>query len=77
MAAHPPAIGYITYMTTPHLRERIMRVMKKPVAVVLDWLWDCLTYLVMNQGEVTDALHHQRLLARPGAVDGTGPDGPH
>ncbi len=54
-----------------------MRVMKKPVAVVLDWLWDCLTYLVMNQGEVTDALHHQRLLARPGAVDGMGPDGPH
>ena len=26
--------------------------MKKPVTAVLDWLWDCLTYIVMNQGVV-------------------------
>ena len=24
--------------------------MKKPVTTVLDWLWDCFTKLVMNQG---------------------------
>ena len=28
-----------------------MGLMKKPLDAILDWLWDRLTYLVMNQGE--------------------------
>jgi hypothetical protein len=30
--------------------ERIISLMKKLVDVVLDWLWDRLTYVVMSQG---------------------------
>jgi len=45
-----PPIGYASCTTTDAFRERIMSLMKKPVAAVLDWLWDRLTYLVMSQG---------------------------
>jgi len=30
--------------------ERIISLMKKLTSVVLDWLWDRLTYVVMSQG---------------------------
>jgi hypothetical protein len=30
--------------------ERIIGLMKKLMSVVLDWLWDRLTYVVMSQG---------------------------
>jgi len=30
--------------------ERIISLMKKLMSVVLDWLWDRLTYVVMSQG---------------------------
>jgi len=42
-------------MTTARLPERILKGMKKPVDAILDWLWDRLTNLVMNQGQVTPA----------------------
>lgn len=48
--ANTPEIGYPSCMTTYTPSERIMRLMKKPLDAILDWLWDRLTYLVMNQG---------------------------
>ena len=48
--ANTPEIGYPSCMTTYPPSERIMRLMKKPLDAILDWLWDRLTYLVMNQG---------------------------
>lgn len=45
-----PQFGYHNCVMTKHLRERIMRVVKKPLTAILDWLWDRLTYLVMSQG---------------------------
>jgi len=47
--------------------------MNKPVTAVLDWLWDRLTYLVMNQGVETDTAH-QTSLPSPPAAGGAGPD---
>ena len=52
-----------------------MGLMKKPVAAALDWFWDRFTGVVMNQGRSDHARHHQRLLTRPAAADGAGPDG--
>lgn len=43
-------MGYVSYATTTLFRERGMRVMKKPVTMVLDWLWHCHTYLMMKHG---------------------------
>ena len=48
--ADTPEIGYPSCMTTHTPSERIMGLMKKPLDAILDWLWDRLTYLVMNQG---------------------------
>ena len=45
-----PRIGYASYTMTCPPPERIISLMKKLVDVVLDWLWDRLTYVVMSQG---------------------------
>ena len=39
-----------SYTMTCPPPERIISLMKKLVDDVMDWLWDCLTYVVMSQG---------------------------
>jgi hypothetical protein len=62
-------------MTLRRSEKRIIRLMKKPVTAVLDWLWDRLTYIVMNQGVVTDTGHQTFFPSSP-AAGGAGPDRP-
>jgi hypothetical protein len=50
--------GYVVCLKTKAPCERIVCLMKKPVTVVLDWLWDRFTHVVMNQGRTRSSSGH-------------------
>jgi hypothetical protein len=50
--------GYVVCLKTEAPCERIVSLMKKPVAAVLDWLWDRFTHFVMNQGRTRSSSGH-------------------